>query len=230
MNTNPTVFWIVFYLFSNAQTLRRCREEIEAVMTATRQPSSRTLRRLDVSQLKAHCPYLLGVFQEVLRLRTTPPSVRRVMRDTIVGDYRLKQGATLYMPSAVFHTDPAIWGLDVAEFRPERWLKGSERYRPVNPLAMRPFGGGQTLCPGRHFATTEILAAAVMMVMRYDLQPVAGEWRMPTTDYTNIASAVAQPDWDIEVEVREREEFKGDEWDFELKDSNQVFAIAAEDK
>ena len=158
-----------------------------------------------------------------------PPSVRRVMRDTVIGNYLLEKDATLYLPSAVFHNDSDLWGPDVAEFRPERWLKDSENYRPVNPLAMRPFGGSQNLCPGRHFATTEILAAAVMMVMRYDLRPVSGEWRMPTVNNTNIASAVLQPDWDVEVDVLEREEFEGDERRFELKDSTEIFAIAAED-
>ena len=152
------------------------------------------------------------------------------MRDTTVGAYHLKEGSTLYMPSGVFHTDANFWGPDVADFRPERWLKDDPDYRPINPLAMRPFGGGQSLCPGRHFVTTEILAAAVMMVLRYDIRPVKGEWQAPATTGTNIASAVAQPDWDIEVEIEERKEFQGDEWGFELNDSNQVFAIAAEDK
>ena len=212
--------------FSDTARLQRCREEMELI-TSVQKPSSGTaVRCIELSKLKTHCLYLLAVFQEVLRLRGSP-TVRRVMRDTMVRDYALKKGATVYVPSGVFQTDPEYFGPDADAFRPERWLEGKR----VDPNAMRPFGGGNTLCPGRNFATTEVLAAAAMMVMRYHLTPVAGGWKAPTTNNSNIASVIAQPDRDIEAELRERDEFSGSEWIYELQDSsNQAFSSAVEDK
>ena len=228
--TTPTTFWIIFHLFSEPAILQRCRAEVEGIMTTTKRSGRPTLRRLDISRLKTDCPYLLAVFQEVLRQRSAAPAARRVMRDCSIGDYMLKKDANLYIPTRVFHMDPAIWGPDAATFRPERWLRGTKGYRAISPFAMRPFGGGQTLCPGRHFAMTEVLTTAVAMVLRYDLHPVEGAWKAPSTDKTSVAAVVMEPDCDIEVEVRERAGFQGDEWLVELKDTDEVFAISAEDK
>ncbi|RDW62298.1 cytochrome P450-13 [Coleophoma cylindrospora] len=37
-------------------------------------------------------------------------------------------------------------------------------------LSMRPFGGGTTLCPGRHFATNEILGGLAALLLRLDVK------------------------------------------------------------
>lgn len=37
-------------------------------------------------------------------------------------------------------------------------------------LSMRPFGGGTTLCPGRHFATNEILGGLAALLLRLDVR------------------------------------------------------------
>lgn len=36
--------------------------------------------------------------------------------------------------------------------------------------ALRPFGGGQTLCPGRHFASNEILAGLTAMLLKLEFE------------------------------------------------------------
>lgn len=42
-------------------------------------------------------------------------------------------------------------------------------------LALRPFGGGTTLCPGRHFATNEILGGIAALMLRLDVEVVPEE-------------------------------------------------------
>ena len=132
------------------------------------------------------------------------------------------------MPSLVVHTDPATWGPDVDEFNHKRFLKDQHPTHPsgnrqkTNPAAFRGFGGGTTLCPGWHFATTEILAVAVMFVMRYELIPVAGRWIRPTTEKTNIAASIMEPDSDVEVDMTLRKGYEDGEWAFGLEDSKMV--------
>ena len=41
--------------------------------------------------------------------------------------------------------------------------------------ALRPFGGGTTLCPGRHFAMNEILEGMVTMMLRLEIEVVEEE-------------------------------------------------------
>jgi len=185
--------------------------------------------------VKNSCPLLASTFQEVLRYSSIGTSVRHVMEDTVL-DYQwlLKKGAMLQMLSRIIHKDPSIWGADVDEFHPRRFMKGetqkTEHGRRSNPAAFRVFGGGTTLCPGRHFATTEVLAVVTMFIMRYDMAPTAGEWSMPKTDNTNVAAVIMEPDTDIEVEVSARKGFEDGRWAFGLKDSGKIFAIVAEDR
>jgi len=76
-----------------------------------------------------------------------------------------------------------------------------------SPAAFRPFGGGHTLCPGRNFATTQILVFAAVMVLRFDVVPVdRGKkgWEQPTTINSPQAEGLETPDWDIPVEIRRR--------------------------
>ncbi|KAL3422685.1 Cholesterol 7-alpha-monooxygenase 3 [Phlyctema vagabunda] len=60
---------------------------------------------------------------------------------------------------------------------------GPKKYKIIEPvsgpknkatqqrmLSMRPFGGGTTLCPGRHFATNEILGGLAALMLRLEIQ------------------------------------------------------------
>jgi cytochrome P450 len=45
----------------------------------------------------------------------------------------------------------------------------------IHPAAFRGFGGGKTLCPGRHFATNEILLFTALIVHGFDITPLEGD-------------------------------------------------------
>jgi cytochrome P450 len=64
-------------------------------------------------------------------------------------------------------------------------------------VCFRVFGGGKTLCPGRHFATNEVLAVVAMFIVRLDMTPVGGEWKFLTIANTNVAAVVMELDDDI---------------------------------
>lgn len=93
----------------------------------------------------------------------------------------------------------------------------------MKKTSFRAFGGGATLCPGRHFATTTILSIIAMMVLRFDITPVEGEWPAMAQAKGRLASTLPPPDGDIKVRVRERlpDGDKGEDgkrkwkWDFE---------------
>ncbi|KAL8810815.1 MAG: hypothetical protein Q9200_002283 [Gallowayella weberi] len=233
VNTAPAVFWTLFYIYSHPIALEECRTEVESIVSVT-DKTNIVKRTVDITKAKQNCPLLTSTFQEVLRQRTLGTQVRLVMEDTFLDNkYLLKKDSTVIMPSRVIHTDPAIWGPDVSDFNHKRFTKDQNAQNPspkLNPKAFRVFGGGTTLCPGRHFAMTEILATVVMFILRYDLIPSDGKWTAPKTDKSNIASVVMEPDTDITVEVVPRANTADCEWDFKLADSAMVFQVAAEDK
>ena len=140
------------------------------------------------------------------------------------------------MPSRVIHADPENWGIDAEKFNPDRFLKESHspesnhstRKRPP-PAAFRAFGGGTTLCPGRHFATNEVLAVTAMFALRYDLMPVKGTWSLPKTENTNMTLSIMEPDTDFEVDVFVRKGFEEGRFACSLQESDVILAVTAED-
>jgi hypothetical protein len=85
------------------------------------------------------------------------------------------------------------------------------------------------LCPGRHFATTEILAVATMFIARFDMKPV-GSWPPPIPSSAPLWAQIVQPDLDFEVDVSVRKDLAGrSEWGFQLSESTVLLPMVAED-
>jgi cytochrome P450 len=234
VNTAPAAFWMLLLVFSYPGLANDIRREVESLITIETSESGAKTRNLDITRLKEHCPLLTSTFQEVLRFRSTGTSIRQVMEDTILQDkWLLKKGNMVQMPSRVVHMDHSVWGTDAEGFEPRRFMKDfkTSTGKRSTPGAFRAFGGGTTLCPGRHFATNEILATVTMFLMRFDMTPVSGEWELPTTNNTNVVAVIMEPDHDIEVNISNRQSLEDDHaWAFVLKDSTKVFAVAAEDR
>lgn len=111
--------------------------------------------------------YRKGVVKETMRVRPAVHSVgRRITRPVELGGYRLPAGTFVWPSIAAVHTDRRIWGHDVAEFRPERWLEPDVPVR-----AYIPFGGGAHRCLGAQFAEAEMDAILRVVLRHVDLRP-----------------------------------------------------------
>lgn len=227
INTAPASFWSLFLFNSRPDLLEELRKEIDSC-TETATDDGVTTKTIDITALKERCPLLLSSYQEVLRYSSMGMAVREVMEDMQLNNWLLKKGAMLQMPSRVIHQDASLWGADVAEFNPRRFLPEEKRNRPRD-VCFRAFGGGKTLCPGRHFATNEILSVVAVFLARLDVTPVKGVWKAPTTDNTNIATVIMEPDHDIQVRVKTRPGFEGVKWAIRLDQSEKIFAMVTED-
>ena len=236
-NTPLALFWTIFYIYSNPSALRDCRTEAETVMSTSTDPHGNLVRRLDVTRVKSNCPIITSTFQEVLCHCSIGISVREVMQDTMLNDkYLLKKDSTIFLPALVPHTDPSIWGSDVSSFNHRRFVKGDASSKAKSGVQNNPspssfcgFGGGTTLCPGRHFASTEIFATVIMLLVRYDVEPVNGEWDLPTTENSNFALSIMAPNKDVQVQVTPRAGFEKGDWAFGLPDSEMPWGIVAKD-
>jgi cytochrome P450 len=84
-------------------------------------------------------------------LRLQPPAVSRgvtAFEDTVVGSgkYAIKAGVPLVVQVWVAMKDPAVWGEDAEEFKPERMLDGKFEALPVCRLEVSyPFPGPERL-------------------------------------------------------------------------------------
>ncbi|MCJ1419943.1 hypothetical protein MMC32_006299 [Xylographa parallela] len=236
VNTAPATFWTICHIYSSPLLLEDIRKEVADILrTETRPDGSGPVRTIEITKLKTACPLLLSTFQEVLRVTTHGVSVRWVVEDTMLADrYLLKKDSIIQMPSAVIHADTAVWGPSAKAFDPRRFMKtpqnGDEQAKR-HPAAFRAFGGGLTLCPGRHFATTEVVAVVAMLVLRYDITPLEGgsegAWVLPRQDTNNVGTSVLPPVSDIKVRITRREGWEGGKWAFTRSEEAAKFALSS---
>ncbi|MCJ1394809.1 hypothetical protein MMC18_007689 [Xylographa bjoerkii] len=212
-NTIPTTFWTMFHVFSDAELLKRVREQVSSITTVTKEHGV-VAHTIDISRIK-EVSILNSTLQESLRHRGSGTGTRYVMDDVMLDDrYLLKKGSFLIIPNHVMHFNTQAWGDSVQDFDPNRWTKSSSQ--KIHSGAFRGFGGGVNLCPGRFFATTEITAMIAMFAMRYDLAPVSGRWEDPEQDFTNMSLAIAPPRKKVVVDVVPRKGWEGETWAFKL--------------
>ena len=220
-NTVPSLFYMFAHIYSDESLLGDLRNELKAVVSDKHNEMGEIRQCLNVYAMKEKCLLLNSTFQEVLRVHSLGASARLVLQDTMLNDeYLLKKGSIVQMPNSVIHSNPWVWGQNVKDFEARRFLKQETiRREPKRnaATAYRPFGGGSTLCPGRHFASTEILSLTAMMVLRFDMVPRTGKWLVPTPEQKSIATAVFPPKADIKVRIKRREGSRDTDWAFVME-------------
>jgi cytochrome P450 len=220
-NVVPVSFWVLFYIFSSPSLLADLRTEVQNHLL---QPnlhedadSIKTERGyLDVPHIQTKCPLLVSTWKEVLRIATLTTTTNRcVLADTYIGSQiLLKKGGIVQIPTGAFHSDQNVWGSNVNEFDPRRFLPSKQAHRSA---AFRPFGGGSTMCPGRYLAVTEILGFVSAVILGFEISPVEGEWKLPKKDSRPFPGTV-KPASDIKVVIRRRVGFEKSVWSFKRFD------------
>lgn len=187
----------------------------------------RDIRTISINALKTKVPLLISVFREVLRLTAPLQSVRVVLEDTVVADqYLLKKGSIVQIPTGVVNLDRTTWGNDAHEFNPRRFEKSvngtitdsrsaTGKDDMVHPAASRSFGGGRSLCPGRHFAQMEIVGFTAMMLLGFDLESADRmTMELPGTIIGLLPISIPRPKQDLKVNICRREGMESVKWAF----------------
>jgi cytochrome P450 len=181
------------------------RTKLEAEVAPAFDPT--TNRLVDLDHLLYKTPLFESIYWEVLRYTAGSISVREVKEDTMLGGYQLRKGAMVMLPLRLNHFNEEVWGDDVDEFVPDRFIRdisslpGNKKNPGISSL--KPFGGGTTLCPGRHFAISEILAFVATTMRRFDLEIVEGQKvAVPLANAPSVGTL--PPDRDVRVRFRIR--------------------------
>lgn len=240
LNTIPAAFWLISSIFEDKMLLQDIRTEIEECIKTS--PSHSNKRIINAAKLRTSCPLFVSAFRETLRLTGAVNINRSIAEDTTVtntstGDsYLLKKHSVVQIASNVIHAR-SLWGADAASFNPRRFMATGEKARteasfgkPQDPAApfrgpdgkvyssaFRSFGGGNNICPGRHFAQTEILGLASLFVAGFEIQGAdGGPYKMPQYESFKLSLGVIKPATDVEVTISRREGFENVEWAFEM--------------
>ena len=240
LNTIPTAFWLISWIFEDASLLRDIRAEVDNCITPSSSDSN--IRVINAMKLRTSCPLFSSAFKETLRLVGSVNINRFVAEDTTVTNsstgetYLLKKDSIIQIASNVIHARP-FWGEDAASFNPRRFMSTGEKARneagsgkPPDPAApfrttdgkvysaaFRSFGGGNNVCPGRHFAQTEILGLVSLFVAGFEIQGVGGDrYKMPPYEDFKLMLGVVKPGKDVDVLISRRKGYEEVEWAFEM--------------
>jgi len=175
--------WTLYLLARHPDVLARLRQE-QDVLPHVEIPTAEDLQQL---------VYARAVLNESMRLR--PPVgilMRRINRDTEIDGHLLKQGRLAMFSIYNIHHHPDFWQ-QPEQFDPERFLNGENRR-----FSFMPFGTGERVCVGNHFALMESQLLLSMIIRHFDLQ-------LLNTDEAEIEMAVTlKPKGGVPVKLSAR--------------------------
>ncbi|GMS88842.1 hypothetical protein PENTCL1PPCAC_11017, partial [Pristionchus entomophagus] len=147
--------WI---LATHPEVLQRCKEEIDENCC------DESISYEDLANLT----YTEAVCKETLRFYPLGAfgNSRLCMKDAEVCGMEIESGTNIVVDVYGLHFDPSIWGEDVDEFKPERWLDTDRR---VPPHAYIPFGVGPRICIGMRLAMMEEKIALAHILRKFDI-------------------------------------------------------------
>ncbi|KAF2260479.1 putative cytochrome P450 [Lojkania enalia] len=204
-NTQPVLFWLLAYVYSNPNLLDRLRQEIAPyVILSSIAPTK--IASMDIPALSRNCQLLKACIFETYRMANEPTSIRYISRHMTISDgelkHEIKPGTFISAPHSMINRDPSVF-VDPDNFVPERFLEidaGSSK--PVARYGrLKPWGAGASMCKGRKFAEKEVISVGAAIISLWNIEPASGTWDMPAMI---PGTGVKKPVKDIRVRITRR--------------------------
>ncbi|CAJ2512010.1 Uu.00g076350.m01.CDS01 [Anthostomella pinea] len=156
--TSGTLSFAFHELMKNPEAYRKAQKEVDEVVGKG---------PITVEHM-SKVPYISAILRETLRLDSpiTIFSVVPVEDTLLAGQYPVYKDEAMMLFVKQAHVDPAVYGDDAHEFKPERML--DEQFHKLPKNAWKPFGNGARGCIGRPFAIQEATLAMVMLLQNFN--------------------------------------------------------------
>jgi cytochrome P450 len=159
-DTTGTAFQaMVYYIVTHPDVYARMMEEIDA---ATRDGKLSAIPKYD--EVLENCPYYVACVKETLRVCPPGPNIfpRVVGKGGMtLGEKYVPEGCEVTSNPWLVHRDENLYGPDVMEFKPERWLN-KERSAIYDKYHMT-FGWGARICLGKDFSMLELYKSPLVV-------------------------------------------------------------------
>ena len=80
---------------------------------------------------------------------------------------------TVFVSSQSIHSDREIWGSDVSEFKPSRWIGDSGMLVTPPKGTFLPWSSGPRTCPGMKMAQVEFVATMATLLRSSKCHPLS---------------------------------------------------------
>ncbi len=194
-NTLPAAFWALAHLLYDAPGRAAVTAEVSAC---------------GIGDLKA-LPNLYSSVCETLRLTSDSLTMRLVQTDCQItlADNRtiaLRAGDRVLLCPQVTHSDPEVFA-EPATYRFDRFLAtdGPKQFYKRGkrlPIALMPYGGGVSMCPGRFLANNEIMQFVGLALTTLEFELLAPG--LPPLDKSRAGLGVLSPISDVRCRIRRR--------------------------
>ncbi len=184
--TAQLMTWIWYTLARRPDIEEKLHSELAAVL------GGRTPTVEDVPNLV----YTRRVIDETLRLY--PPvavTARDVEKEDEIGGYEIPAGSMTVLAPYLTHRHPDFWA-HPETFDPDHFLPDQIAARPR--YAYYPFGAGQRICLGMHFALLEAVLVLAEAAQRFNLRLTSGQ------DIHPVMVGVMRPSSDLWMTVEPR--------------------------
>ncbi|KIW18275.1 hypothetical protein PV08_02563 [Exophiala spinifera] len=147
INSNAVIFWMIWYIFSDASLVDELRRELAPYVRFVPPPTPRDTGlpireaprlKIELGALWTKCPLLKGAFFETMRLEAASMSYKKIVEDFVVSEseddarmlgkseperFLLRKGEFVCIPHGVHQTDEKYFR-DPTRFDPRRfWAK-----------------------------------------------------------------------------------------------------------
>ncbi|XP_044467909.1 cytochrome P450 704C1-like isoform X3 [Mangifera indica] len=167
--TATTLSWFFYFLCKHPDIQEKIAKEI---LEATKVRSNSSIEELaakvnEETLDKMH--YLHAALSETLRLYPAVPVDGKICfsDDTLPDGFNVNKGDMItYLTYAMGRTKE-LWGNDVEEFRPERWLNENGHFQPRSPFIFTSFQAGPRICLGKDFAYRQMKIFSMILLGSY---------------------------------------------------------------
>ncbi|ODM89470.1 Cytochrome P450 2J5 [Orchesella cincta] len=177
-----TLTFAILYLSQNMETQRKAQLEMDRVVGSSRQISLAD---------RASLPYNEAIILETLRLSSVAPLgvPHRLLTDIEFHGFFLPKGVSVISNLYTIHHDPKIWGEDVNEFRPERFLNEDES-EVVCHEALVAFSAGRRVCLGESLARDSLFLFIASILQKFNILP---DPDCPIANMETMSGIVVEP-------------------------------------
>ncbi|KAF9646735.1 cytochrome P450 [Thelephora ganbajun] len=200
-------YWMIVLNLRREEGVRPLVDEIDEAVTSWKHqnPGQEIEDHLYEFVSTTELPLLTSTIQETLRYVTSAISIRRVTEPVELGGYRFDKGDEIACMTRSVHLDEEIHE-NALEYNPRRYIdqKGFSKNGKIVTNHSMPWGGGVSMCAGRHFATRALKSFMVFLLIRYTLEIDPKSSEGPTFVLERVGTGIMQPRGDLRVILHPR--------------------------
>ncbi|KAL6307722.1 cytochrome P450 [Sparassis latifolia] len=207
-NAPLAAYWLVALLLQESEGLGPLISEVDEARASWLSAHPQT--KLDASTFydflaDSPLPLLNSTIQETLRVTSSVFSIRRVVAPVEIGGYQFNPGEEIICATRSVHMDEQV--------HPEPQLLKKERYVGTVhakkdgqnvPNHSMPFGGGVSMCEGRHFALGELKTFIALLLTYATIERDPSSSSKPDLMWERMGVGIMPPRGDIKVIVGKR--------------------------